>query len=123
MKFTIAHTNLNVFNMERSLAFYKEALQLDVVRRIKSDDGSFELAFLTDNTSVHQLELTWLRDKAVPYELGDNETHIAFTINDYEAAYALHKKMGCVCYVNDALGVYFIEDPDGYWLEILPEKL
>jgi lactoylglutathione lyase len=30
--------------------------------------------------------------------------------------------MGCVCYENKAMGLYFIEDPDGYWIEILPEK-
>jgi lactoylglutathione lyase len=68
------------------------------------------------------LELTWLRDRKEKYNLGDNEIHLAFTTPDYEAASALHKRMGCVCFENEAMGIYFIEDPDGYWLEILPEK-
>lgn len=38
---------------------------------------------------------------------------------DPEAAYALHRAMGCIVYENKKMGVYFIEDPDGYWLEIL----
>jgi len=122
MNFTIAHTNINVLDLDKSLAFYKKALDMDVVKRVKSDDGSFELAFLSDGSSTHQLELTWLKDKTIPYELGDNESHIAFITDDYNAAHALHKDMGCICYENTSMGLYFIEDPDGYWLEILPKK-
>ena len=122
MKFTIAHTNLNVFDMDKSLAFYKDALGMDVTRRHKADDGGFELAFVSDGSSHHNIELTWLRDKDVPYELGDNESHIAFFVDDYEAAHALHEKLGCICYENAAMGLYFIEDPDGYWFEIMPTR-
>ena len=39
---------------------------------------------------------------------------------DYEAAHAKHKEMGCVVYENEKMGIYFIADPDGYWIEILP---
>ena len=122
MKFTIAHTNINVFDLERSIAFYKKALGMDVLRSKKAEDGSFELAYLSDGASVHTLELTWLRDKDTPYELGDNESHIAFIADDYDAAYALHKEMGCICYENLNMGLYFIEDPDGYWLEVCPKR-
>jgi len=122
MSFTLAHTNINVLDLEKSLAFYKKALGMDEVKRIKADDGSFELAFLTDGTSTHQIELTWLKDKDTPYELGDNESHIAFITDDYDAAHALHKEMGCICYENTAMGLYFIEDPDGYWLEVIPKR-
>ena len=122
MKFLLAHTNINVLDLDKSLAFYQKALGMEVVRRHKSADDSFELVFISDNASTHLLELTWLRDKNAPYELGDNETHIAFTVDDFDAAYALHGEMGCICYENKAMGVYFIEDPDGYWLEIVPAK-
>ena len=118
--FTMIHTNLNVLDLEKSLAFYKKALNLEVVRRKEAEDGSFVLAYVSDGTSSCQLELTWLRDKGTPYELGDNETHIAFRPDDYDAAYALHTEMGCICYENKSMGLYFIEDPDGYWLEIVP---
>jgi len=116
------HTNLNVLDMEKSLAFYKKALGLEPDKRFKADDGSFEIAFISDGASAHQIELTWLRDKGAPYELGDNESHIAFMADDYDAARSLHDEMGCVCYENKSMGIYFIEDPDGYWLEILPPR-
>jgi len=119
----MVHTNLNVLDLEKSLAFYKKALGLELVRSKKSSDGSFELAFLSDGESSYQLELTWLRDRDAPYELGDNETHIAFVTDDYNAAHALHEEMGCICYENKSMGLYFIEDPDGYWIEIIPPRL
>ena len=122
MNFKIAHTNLNVLDLEKSLKFYKEALGLEPLKRKKAQDGSFELVFLSDNESKYLLELTWLRDQKVPYELGDNETHIAFEADDYDAAHAHHEKMGCICYENSSMGIYFIEDPDGYWLEVIPPK-
>ncbi len=102
--------------------FYKEALGLTVQRTKDADDGSFTLAFLGDQTTPHLLELTWLRDMNRPYELGDNEIHLAFTVDDFDAALAKHREMGCVCFENADMGVYFIEDPDGYWLEIIPAK-
>lgn len=122
MKFTFSHNNLNVLDLEKSLAFYKKALGLEEVRRKEAADGSFTLVFLGDGATAHKLELTWLRERKEKYNLGDNEIHLAFTADDYDAAFALHKEMGCVCYENPGMGIYFIEDPDGYWLEILPKK-
>ena len=122
MKFTIAHTNINVRDLGKSLEFYKKALCLEEVRRHKASDGSFELAYLGDGSTSHQIELTWLRDKNEAYNLGDNEWHIAFVVKDIKEAHDLHEKMGCICYENPKMGIYFIEDPDGYWLEICPVK-
>jgi lactoylglutathione lyase len=122
VKFIFSHNNLNVLDLEKSLAFYKKALGLEEVRRKEAADGSFTLVFLGDGTTPHRLELTWLKDRKEKYDLGDNEVHLAFTADDYDAAFALHKEMGCVCYENPGMGIYFIEDPDGYWLEILPKK-
>ena len=122
MKFTFAHNNINVLNLERSLAFYKSALGLQEIRRHRAADGSFVLAFLGDGTTPHRLELTWLSDRKEPYDLGDNEIHLAFIVDDFEAALRKHKDMGVVCYENPGMGIYFIEDPDGYWVEIVPGK-
>ena len=123
MTFTFAHNNFNVLDLEKSLAFYKEALGLVEVRRKEAADGSFALVFLGDAAgSVHNLELTWLRDWDRPYNLGDNEFHLAFVVDDFEAAHAKHKEMGCICFENPKMGIYFIEDPDGYWLEIVPVR-
>jgi len=122
MKFKIVHANINVTDINRSVAFYQKALGLHEVRRKEAEDGSFILVFLADDTNTFQIELTWLRDKEGPYDLGDNESHIAFVTDDFDKAHALHQEMGCICYENEAMGIYFIEDPDGYWLEIIPEK-
>ena len=122
MKFTFAHNNFNVLDLEKSLAFYKEALSLTESRRYEAPDGSFKLVYLTDGVTPHLLELTWLRDMDRPYNLGDNEFHLAFKVDDYAAAHARHQAMNCICYENEAMGIYFIADPDGYWLEIVPVK-
>jgi len=119
MNFKMVHNNLNVFNLEKSLAFYAEALQLTEVRR--NDKPKFTIVFLGDGFTPHKLELTWMKERTVPYNLGDNEIHLAFTVDDFDAALAFHKKMDCVCYENKEMGIYFIADPDGYWLEIIPE--
>lgn len=115
------HCNINVTDLERSISFYEKALGLTVDHRHESSDGSFELVYMTDGTSHFLLELTWLKDHPQVYELGDNESHICFRVEgDYEAVRAYHKEMGCVCFENTAMGLYFIHDPDDYWIEILP---
>ncbi len=113
------HTNLNVLDLDKSIAFYKKALGLTEVRRKSAADGSFTLVFLGDGQTDYQLELTCLHDRKEPYQLGDNETHIAFRVENKKEAYALHKGMGCICFENHDMDLYFIADPDGYWLEIL----
>lgn len=120
MEFTFAHNNFNVLDLEKSLAFYKQALNLQEARRYEAEDGSFVLVYLTDGKTPHQLELTWLRDRREAYNLGENEFHLAFVVDDFDASYAKHKEMGCIVYENKAMGIYFIADPDNYWLEILP---
>ncbi|MDZ4165404.1 MAG: VOC family protein [Smithellaceae bacterium] len=122
MKFRFAHNNINVLNLEKSLQFYREALQLIEVRRKEAEDGSFIIVFLGDGQTEHRLELTWLRDRREPYNLGDNEFHLALVTEDFAAAHALHQKMGCICYENEKMGIYFINDPDDYWVEIVPKR-
>ena len=120
--FHFNHFNFNVLDLDKSLAFYKEALGLFVVREKKADDGSFILKYLGDGSTDFQLELTWLRDRTEPYNLGELEYHLAFTVDDYDAAHKKHEEMGCICYENPDMGIYFINDPDGYWIEIVPAK-
>ena len=122
MKFTIDHFNINVLNLEKSIEFYEKALGLTELRRKTATDGSYVIVFLTDKQSANKLELTWLKDRTEPYDLGDEEFHIAFKTDDFDAAHALHEKMGCICYENKDMGIYFINDPDGYWLEVVPVR-
>ena len=122
MEFKIVHNCIAVLDLEKSMKYYEEALGMTEAKRKVAPDGSFILVFIANKNSEHQIELTWLRDRKEPYNLGDNEIHIGSKIDDYDAAYAKHKEMGCICYENPAMGVYFIADPDGYWLEIIPYR-
>lgn len=120
MIFTIDHNNFNVRDLQKSIAFYQDALGMHIVREKEAEDGSFRLVFLSDASGLRSVELTWLRDRDTDYNLGDNEFHLCCAVDDYEQAHALHERMGCICYENHAMGLYFISDPDGYWIEIIP---
>ena len=88
--FAFNHFNFNVTDLNRSIAFYHDALGLE--------------------------------DHPQKYDLGECEFHLALAVEDMEKAHALHEKLGCICYENPAMGIYFISDPDGYWIEIIPTK-
>lgn len=122
MKFSMIHENYNVLDLEKSIEFYEKALGLREIRRTEAADGSFIIVYMGDDITGFELELTWLRDRREPYSLGDEEFHLAFRTDDFEAAHKLHSEMNCICYENPDMGIYFIKDPDGYWLEIVPAK-
>jgi lactoylglutathione lyase len=117
------HFNFNVLDLDKSIAFYQQALELHPVREKNAADGSYKLVFLGDKEgSDFSLELTWLKDRKKPYDLGECEFHLAFVTDQFDALYEKHKAMGCVCFENTSMGVYFIADPDGYWIEIVPKR-
>lgn len=120
MKFKMVHENYNVTDLGKSIAFYEKALGLREVRRINSD--GFIIVYLRAEEGSFELELTWLEDHPQAYDLGECEFHLAFEAEDFDAAHKLHEEMGCICYENPAMGIYFIADPDGYWLEVVPSK-
>lgn len=122
MNFKMIHTNFNVADLGRSLAFYEKALGLREVRRKVNEEKGFIIVFLQAADSNFELELTWLKDHPQAYDLGEGEFHLAFYTPDFDKAHALHREMGCICFENPAMGIYFIEDPDGYWLEIVPHS-
>ena len=117
------HFNFNVLDLDKSIRFYEEALGLKEVRRMEASDGSFILVYMGEEKTGFLLELTWLRDRKEPFDLGEGEFHLCMRVpGDYDAVRAYHKQMDCVCYENSDMGLYFISDPDGYWIEILPEQ-
>ena len=122
MKFKMIHENYNVQDLDVSLAFYEKALGLTEKRRKEAKDGSFIIVYIGNDESEFELELTWLADHPDKYDIGEEEFHLAFRTDDYEAAHKLHDEMGCICFENVDMGIYFIQDPDGYWLEIIPER-
>ncbi|MFV0314367.1 MAG: VOC family protein [Anaerotignum sp.] len=117
---TFNHYNFNVLDLEKSIKFYSDALGLKEVRRTEAPDGSWKLVYLGDGVTAFTLELTWLRDRKEPYNLGENEFHLAFKSEDFNAAHQKHKDMGCICFENPDMGIYFINDPDNYWIEVIP---
>ena len=122
MRFRMVHENYNVVDLEKSLAFYEKALGLKEVRRKTPEDGSFIIVYVANEYADFELELTWLRDHPQKYDIGEEEVHLAFKVDDFEAAHKLHEEMGCICFENHSMGIYFIQDPDGYWLEVIPER-
>lgn len=122
MKFKMIHENYNVADLDRSLLFYNQALGLTEKRRNTAQDGSFIIVYVGNEETDFELELTWLKDHPQPYDIGEKEFHLAFRTDDYAGAHQLHEKMGCICYENPSMGIYFIEDPDGYWLEVVPNR-
>ena len=122
MKFEMIHENYNVYDLQKSLDFYEKALGLKEKRRNEAADGSFIIVYVGNEETDFELELTWLRDMDRPYNLGDCEFHLAFRVDDFEAAHKLHEEMGCICFENPAMGIYFITDPYGYWLDIVPTR-
>lgn len=123
MPIKLNHFNINVTDMEKSIEYYNKYLGLNVCREKKHPDNKYHIVFLTDNQNNNTfLELTWIKEKEGKYNLGDNEMHIAFTTDNYQELYKKHKNANIVIYENKEMGIYFIVDPDGYWIEILPEK-
>lgn len=122
MKFEMVHMNINTMDLEKADQFYRKALRLKENRRKEASDGSYIIVYYRDYTDSFELEITWLHDRKEPYDLSDNEIHLCFRVDDYDAALKYHKEMGVVCLENDKMGVYFIEDPDGYWIEIAPYR-
>lgn len=120
MRFKMVHENFNVTDIERSLDFYEKALGLKECRRKTGDDGSYIIVFIKNDESEFELELTWLAEHPQKYDLGEEEFHLAFHVDDFDAAHKLHEEMGCIAFENHEMGIYFITDPDGYWLEVIP---
>lgn len=121
MTFAFNHFNFNVLDLERSLKFYKDALGLEPVGEGKDNDD-FIIVYLGDHQTGFRLELTYLKDRKEPYNLGEQEYHLAFVADDFEAAHKKHQEMGIIEFENPAMGIYFIVDPDGYWIEIIPPR-
>ena len=120
MKFKMIHENYNVSDLQASLDCYEKALGLTEARRKTAEDGSFIIVYVSNENTDFELELTWLKDHPQKYDIGEEEFHLAFYTDDFEAAHKLHEEMGCICFENHEMGLYFIKDPDGYWLEIVP---
>lgn len=125
----ILHTMIRVGNLEKSIRFYTEVLGMKLLRQKDYPDGEFTLAFIgygeeAENTVI-ELTYNWGTDR---YELGEGFGHIALEVDDvYQAAEEIHKRGGKIIREPGPMNagttiIAFIEDPDGYAIELIGKK-
>ncbi len=125
----ILHTMLRVGDLQRSITFYTELLGMQLLRQKKYPDGEFTLAFLGygDESANTVLELTY-NWGVESYDIGTAFGHIALEVDDvYQASDALKKRGGKVIREAGPMNagatvISFIEDPDGYQIELIGKK-
>ncbi|MGP6139985.1 MULTISPECIES: lactoylglutathione lyase [unclassified Jeotgalibaca] len=122
----MVHTCIRVKDLEKSLAFYKEAFDFEEVSRKDYPEHKFTLVYLSLPGDDYQLELTYNYDHP-GYELGDGYGHIAIAVEDVPAAHEAHKTAGFE--MTDLKGLpnsdfryYFVMDPDGYKIEVVQDR-
>ena len=121
----VIHSMIRVFDLDRSVAFYREAFGLDLVERLDFDD--FTLAYLRNAESDFELELTWNHDQAEPYEHGSGYGHLAVSVEDVDAEHARFTEAGLsprnlvdMEHEGKPLArIFFVADPDGYQIEVI----
>ena len=125
----ILHTMIRVGDLDRSIKFYTEVLGMKLLRRKDYPDGEFTLAFIgygdEANNSVIELTYNWGKDS---YDLGSGFGHIALEVGDvYKATDEIRKRGGKI--IRDAgpmnagtTIISFVEDPDGYQIELIGKK-
>ena len=117
----MSHVCIRVLDLEKSIAFYRETLGLTIQREISMPDRGWELVFLEDGATGYQLELCKETARTEPYQLGDDTPHIGLVADDFDGLKAKHRAAGLI-FDELPAGIYFIKDPDGHILEILPPK-
>ena len=120
MRFKIEYSGLYVTDLKATVEFFKEAFGLEVRREKSGSDR--EIAFMGGEGSDHIIELIQMHDGPAAYDLGDRSTQIAFRVDDFDAAHALHEEMGCIYEELPEYGVYFCASPDGYLCEVMPTR-
>ncbi len=129
-QFRFLHTMIRVRDLDASIDFYTRHLGMKVLRRNDYPDGKFTLVFVgygdeTDNTVI---ELTHNWDQELPYDLGDGFGHLALAVPDIYAACELMETEGVKIsrkpgpMKHGTTVIAFIEDPDGYKIELIERK-
>lgn len=126
----ILHTMLRTGNLKKSIAFYTNVLGMNLLRQKEYPEGEFTLAFLgygveTDNTVI-ELTYNWGTES---YNIGDAFGHIAIEVEDvYQAADKIKQQGGKILREAGPMNagqtiIAFVEDPDGYQIELIGKKL
>lgn len=129
-EYRLLHTMLRVFDLEKSIDFYTRLLGMKLLRRNDYEGGRFTLAFVGygDESDTAVLELTHNWDQAEPYTIGSGYGHIAIGVPDIYATCEQLAKEGVTIprppgpMKHGATVIAFIEDPDGYKVELIEKK-
>ena len=119
------HMMVRVRDEERSVDFYRRAFGLEIAQRVDFPD--FTLIYMREPAGGFEVELTVNKDRAQPYSLGDGYGHLAFVVDDLEAERTRMTAQGLapkdikqMNHDGKPFGkFFFIEDPDGYKIEVL----
>ena len=123
----ILHTMIRVGDLERSIAFYTEVLGMQLVSRKDYPEGRFTLAFLGFGDDGAEIELTY-NNGTDRYEPGNGFGHIAIEVDDaYAACDRIRQRGGKVTreagpMKHGTTVIAFVEDPDGYKIELIQKK-
>jgi lactoylglutathione lyase len=124
------HTMIRVFDLKKSLDFYSRLLGMRVLRQREVPDGRYTLAFVgygaEEDSTVIELTYNW--DQKEPYALGSAFGHLAIGVGDVYATCANLAKEGVK--ITRPAGpvkfgttvIAFIEDPDGYKIELIQRE-
>jgi len=123
------HTMIRVGDLNRSIQFYTEVMGMKLLRQKDYPDGKFTLAFVgfgaeSENTVI-ELTYNWDTDK---YDLGNGFGHMAVEVDDvYVATEAVRKRGGKIIREAGPMNagttiIAFVEDPDGYQIELIGKK-
>jgi lactoylglutathione lyase len=121
----IIHSMIRVLDLERSIHFYKDVLNMKVVKSL--DFSDFSLVYLRNNEADFEIELTLNKGRVEPYSMGDGYGHIAIVVDNLEQKHEILEKMGYLPlpikqFTDDGkllAKFFFIQDPDGYKIEVL----
>ena len=124
MKYSIAHVGFSVENLDRSIAFYKQAFDMDEVFRLyPRSDLNLSLSFLKTPDNGMMINLIHYNGRERPeYDEVRSDFHIAIVVDDLEASYERHKQMGIITVESMDKQIYYVNDPDGYEIAVTLDK-
>ncbi|TIP99052.1 MAG: lactoylglutathione lyase [Mesorhizobium sp.] len=122
------HTMIRVLDEARSVDFYRKAFGLDVAERL--DFETFTLVYLSNAEAEFEVELTVNKGRQESYALGDGYGHLAVSVADLDSE---HDRLGALGLAPKKIvefnrdgallaRFFFIEDPDGYKIEVLQRQ-
>ena len=126
MRYTLGYVGIQVRDMDRSIAFYRDALGMEVLGRSKVPETAGEIADLKSKDSAQILELNWYPESSPhfkgPYRNGDELDHLAFGCEDVKEAYEELLSKGATPglppFLEQGTWLAYVVDLDGIWLEL-----